>query len=74
MKVGDLVSLSSKGRALHMNWQITECGGYGIVVGIGNPSKIISVRWFQSDGTLLWTTIKKPRNFYRYELKKFKKV
>ncbi len=72
MKVGDLVSLSSKGRSLQMNWQIVECGGYGIVVRYS--PRIVTVRWFQSDGTQLWQSINNPRNFYRYELKKFKKV
>ncbi len=73
MKVGDLVSLSSKGRALQMNWQLVECGGYGMVVG-KHDSNIITVLWFKSDGTQHWTTINKARGFYRYELKKFKKV
>ena len=62
--------------ALQMNWQIVECGGYGMIVKKDNK-KIVSVRWFKSDGTPLWVTIDKPRNFFRYELKylskKFKK-
>ena len=76
MKVGDLVVLSAKGRALQMNSQIAECGGYGIIIKKPNK-KIVSVRWFKSDGTPLWASIKEPRNFFRYELKylskKFKK-
>ena len=77
MKVGDLVILSAKGRALQMNWQIVECGGYGMVVKKDNK-KIVSVRWFKSDGSpFCGFKNDKPRNFFRYELKylskKFKK-
>ena len=73
MKVGDLVTLSSAGRKLHMNSDIVEDASYGMVVGReSHNSKIINVRWFKKDGTLLYDW-RDPRNLYRWELKKFKK-
>lgn len=71
MKVGDLVMLSSAGRKLQMNGDIVDDASYGMVVGKENI-KVICVRWFKKDGTLLYDW-REPRNLYRWELKKFKK-
>ena len=74
MNVGDLVTLSSAGRKLNMNSDIVENASYGMVVGKeSHNSKVINVRWFKKDGTLLYSWMKQPRNLYRWELKKFKK-
>ena len=72
MKVGDLVTLSSAGRKLNMNYDLVEDASYGMVVGKEN-TKVISVRWFKKDGTLLYDWMTQPRNLYRWELKRFKK-
>ena len=71
MKVGDLVMLSSAGRKLNMNRDLVDDASYGMVVGKENI-KVISVRWFKKDGTLLYDW-RQPRNLYRWELKRFKK-
>jgi len=73
MQVGDLVMLSSAGRKLQMNGDIVKGASYGMVVGKERHNiKVINVRWFKKDGTLLYNW-KEPRNLYRWELKKFKK-
>ncbi len=74
MKQGDLVVLSAKGKKLNMNWQIVEHASYGIITKMDYPNapRIITVRWFGTEGTMLWG-YKKPSNYYRHELKKFKK-
>jgi len=67
MKVGDLVKLSAKGRALKGNSSFL--GGVGIVLEIGKGSYYdLGVKWFcknhRSNRRVAW--------FKRYEIKKLK--
>ena len=70
MQVGDLVCLSSAGKKLHQNYLWNKDGGYGLLIGITNqPQAVYKVRIFGKDGKY-WLL----QHFYRYEIKKFKKV
>jgi len=74
MKVGDLVSLSSAGKKLNMNHDLVSAGGYGMVVKPQGSHKVVAIRWFKSDGTILYPNRWGERNVYRWELKKFKRI
>ena len=70
MKVGDLVCLSAAGKKLQQNYLWDKDGGYGLLTGITNlPQPVYKVRIFGKDGKY-WMV----QHFYRYEIKKFKKV
>ena len=73
MKVGDLVMLSSAGRKLNMNSDLVDNASYGMVVGNKTQVRVINVRWFKKDGTLMYPQTS-PRNLYRWELKRFRGV
>ena len=74
MKKGDLVVLSAKGKKLNTNWQIVKYASYGIVTKAGylQSPRVLTVRWFGAEGTMLWEH-RRASNYYRHELKKFKK-
>jgi hypothetical protein len=78
MKVGDLVSLSAAGKKLNMNYDLVSAGGYGMVIKPhnldGSAGKVVGIRWFKSDGAILYPERYGERNVYRWELKKFKKI
>ena len=72
MKVGDLVCLSAAGKKLCQNYLWNKDGGYGLVTRIidaSEPKPVYKVRIFGKDGKY-WNV----QHFYRYEIKKFKKV
>ena len=74
MKVGDMVSLSSKGKGLQMNMKVYDECIYGLLVNLQTDLNcgdfICTVRWFQKNGI----GQKVRHHHYRYELKKFKKL
>ena len=78
MKVGDLVSLSAAGKKLNMNYDLVSVGGYGMVMKPynldGTIAKVVGIRWFRADGSILNPSSLQLRNVYRWELKKFKKI
>ena len=71
MKVGDLVCLSAAGKKIQANYLWNKDGGYGLVTDITSNifKPVYKVRIFGKDGKC-WTL----QHFYRYEIKKFKKV
>tara|TARA_B100001113_G_C20985040_1_gene567871 strand:- start:393 stop:611 length:219 start_codon:yes stop_codon:yes gene_type:complete len=72
VRVGDLVCLSSAGKKLEQNYLWNKNGGYGLLTRIIDAKElkpVYKVRIFGKDGKY-WTI----QHFYRYEIKKFKKV